>query len=92
MEHTVYFRRQPDYDQQAMDQAVEAFCGQPRRRPAQGRHAGDHQTQSAGQTRPRKGVTTHPALVRAVIQAVKRRGVSDITVADSPGAFIPPPL
>ena len=38
-------------------------------------------------TAPEKAVTTHPAVVKAVIRAAKRRGVAaaDITVADSPG-------
>ena len=34
---------------------------------------------------PEKAVTTHPHVLRAVILAVRRRGATDITVADSPG-------
>lgn len=36
---------------------------------------------------PEKAVTTHPAVVEAVIQALKRRGVSHIVLADSPGGL-----
>lgn len=35
--------------------------------------------------RPEEGTTTHPALVAAIIRRLKRAGVSDITIADSPG-------
>ena len=35
--------------------------------------------------RPEQGVTTHPALVQAVIDWLRERGVEDITLADSPG-------
>ncbi len=34
---------------------------------------------------PDAGTTTHPALVRAVIDELKAAGVTDITLADSPG-------
>ncbi len=34
---------------------------------------------------PAKAVTTHPDVLRAVILALQRRGVTDIIVADSPG-------
>lgn len=34
---------------------------------------------------PQRAVTTHPAVVRAVIRALKKRGVRNMTVADSPG-------
>lgn len=34
---------------------------------------------------PDKAVTTHPEVLRAVIAAVKRRGATDLIVADSPG-------
>ncbi len=35
--------------------------------------------------RPEEGTTTHPAFVRAIILCLQRLGVSDITIADSPG-------
>jgi len=34
---------------------------------------------------PEKAVTTHPALVRAVVRAVKAAGASDVAIGDSPG-------
>ncbi len=37
--------------------------------------------------RPEQGVTTHPALVQAVIDWLRERGVEDITLADSPGGL-----
>lgn len=36
---------------------------------------------------PEEATTTHPALVAAVARALKRRGVTDITLADSPGGL-----
>ena len=37
--------------------------------------------------RPEQGVTTHPALVQAVIDWLRARGVEEITLADSPGGL-----
>ncbi len=34
---------------------------------------------------PEKAVTTHPEVVRAVVLALQKRGVTNITLADSPG-------
>ncbi len=34
---------------------------------------------------PDKAVTTHPVVIYAIIKSLKKRGVTDITVADSPG-------
>jgi uncharacterized protein (DUF362 family)/Pyruvate/2-oxoacid:ferredoxin oxidoreductase delta subunit len=34
---------------------------------------------------PDRAVTTHPALVRAVVRAVKAAGASDVAIGDSPG-------
>lgn len=39
---------------------------------------------------PDKAVTTHPALLRAVVAALRRRGVTDILLADSPGGLYNP--
>lgn len=39
---------------------------------------------------PEHAVTTHPAVVRAVIRALKQRGITRITVADSPGGVYTP--
>lgn len=39
---------------------------------------------------PDKGVTTHPAVLDAVLAALERRGVTRVTVADSPGGVYTP--
>lgn len=41
---------------------------------------------------PNEAITTHPAVLRQVITALQRRGVTDITVADSPGGVYNPQL
>lgn len=41
---------------------------------------------------PDEATTTHPEMVAAVARALKRRGVSDITLADSPGGPYTPAL
>jgi uncharacterized protein (DUF362 family) len=38
-----------------------------------------------GQHPPEQAVTTHPALVAAIVRWLRDRGVTNITVADSPG-------
>ena len=93
MEHTVYFRRQPDYDQQTMDQAVESFFAAS---PAAARLKDGMRVtikpNLLAKHAPEKGVTTHPALVRAVIRAVRRRGAASIMVTDSPGGVYNPAI
>ena len=37
--------------------------------------------------RPEEGTTTHPALVTAIIRRLQKVGVTDITIADSPGGL-----
>ena len=37
--------------------------------------------------KPEEGTTTHPALVTAIIRRLQKAGVSDITIADSPGGL-----
>lgn len=93
MEHTLYLRRADSYDQTLVDEAVEEiFAHLPAARelgPASrvllkpnllAKHSPDH------------AVTTHPAVVTAVIRACKRRGVpaDRITVADSSGGVYNP--
>lgn len=93
MEHTLYLRRVGSYDQTLVDEAVEDIFSH---LPAAGelgpqtkvllkpnllaRHVPDH------------GVTTHPAVLQAVIRACKKRGVppEKITVADSSGGVYNP--
>ncbi len=40
--------------------------------------------------KPEQGVTTHPALMGAIIRRLQALGVSDITIADSPGGPFTP--
>ena len=42
--------------------------------------------------RPEEFTTTHPAVVEAVIRCLKEGGITDITVADSPGGLYSAPL
>jgi uncharacterized protein (DUF362 family)/NAD-dependent dihydropyrimidine dehydrogenase PreA subunit len=39
---------------------------------------------------PERAVTTHPALVRAVVRAVKAAGAADVAIGDSPGGRTTP--
>ena len=88
MDERVFFAAAPSYSQSAVDDAVEGFF---RQLPAAvllapGKKVLLKPNLLSG-TAPEKAVTTHPAVVAAVIRAAKRRGVAaaDITVADSPG-------
>lgn len=40
--------------------------------------------------RPERAATTHPALIAAIIEWLRDRGVDDITIADSPGGIYKP--
>ncbi len=42
--------------------------------------------------RPEEATTTHPLLVEAIAAALKKRGVTHITIADSPGGLYSPSL
>lgn len=88
MDERVFFAAAPSYSQSAVDDAVEGLF---RQLPAAvllapGKKVLLKPNLLSG-TAPEKAVTTHPAVVAAVIRAAKRRGVApaDITVADSPG-------
>ena len=88
----ILFCSLPDYaDQAAVDAAVErifAAC------PAAGRIGPAANVtlkpNLLAKHPPEHAVTTHPAVVRAVIRAVKRRGAQQITLADSPGGVYTP--
>ena len=41
---------------------------------------------------PEEGTTTHPSLVEAVVRKLQSLGVTDITIADSPGGVYSKPL
>ena len=88
MDDRVLFAAVPGYDQPAVDAAVERLLAG---LPAAGRLAPGKKVLLKPNlltgAAPGRAVTTHPAVLKAVIRAVKRRGVAaaDITVADSPG-------
>ena len=89
MEHTVFIRRVPGYDEKSGPGSGRAVCRQSPGRGAGPADKGAHQTESSGKapagpwrdhTRPGGGL--HPAL--------QRRGVEHIVVADSPGGLYNP--
>ena len=79
------------YDQAAVDAAVEAVL-------TQGGFSADPKGGTARvvlkvnllmKAGPEEAVTTHPAVVRAAVRALKRRGFQTIVIADSPsGPFV----
>jgi len=90
MDKNVYFAAAANYDQQTVDVAVERlFCQLPAAQAIGGKRVLLKPNLLAKHT-PERAVTTHPALVRAVIRAVRRRGAASITVADSPGGVYNP--
>ncbi len=90
MDKNVYFAAAANYDQQTVDAAVEQlFCQLPAAQVLGGKRVLLKPNLLAKHT-PERAVTTHPALVRAVIRAVRRRGAASITVADSPGGVYNP--
>ncbi len=84
----VYCYAAPDYDSPSLARAVEALLQKcPSLTPESrvlikpnllAKHA------------PEKAVTTHPAVLDAVLTALKKRNVSHIVVADSPGGIYTP--
>lgn len=88
MQHTVYIRKVPDYDQTAVDTAVEELFAS---LPCTARlNADSHvllKPNLLAKHPPEHAVTTNPAVVTAVLRAVKRRGVpaKNIVCADSMG-------
>lgn len=90
MDKNVYFAAAANYDQQTVDAAVERlFCQLPAAQALAGKRVLLKPNLLAKHA-PERAVTTHPALVRAVIRAVRRRGAASITVADSPGGVYNP--
>lgn len=90
MDKNVYFAAAANYDQQTVDAAVERlFCQLPAAQALAGKRVLLKPNLLAKHT-PERAVTTHPAMVRAVIRAVRRRGAASITVADSPGGVYNP--
>ena len=90
MDKNVYFAAAANYDQQTVDAAVERlFCQLPAAQALGDKRVLLKPNLLAKHT-PERAVTTHPAMVRAVIRAVRRRGAASITVADSPGGVYNP--
>lgn len=90
----VEIRRVPGYeDAAAMDEAVEAIFAA---LPAAGRIGPGMRVllkpNLLARHAPEKAVTTHPAVVRAVIHAVRRRGAQQIVLADSAGGPYAPAM
>lgn len=74
------------YSQSEVDAAVEELfrlCAPPLD-PKGGRARALLKVNLLMRARPDEAVTTHPAVVTAVIRALRARGFSDITIADSP--------
>ncbi len=92
MDDKVYFASVPDHRQDQVDRVVEQlFC----QLPAAGALAGKKvllKPNLLAKHAPEKAVTTHPAVVRAVIRAVKRRGAASVMLADSPGGVYNPAI
>ena len=91
MDKTVLLCRAQNYDQALVDRQVEFLFGQ--------LEAAEKLNQNSrvllkpnllAKHPPEAAVTTHPAVVRAVIRALKKRGVTHITLADSCGGLYNP--
>ncbi|BFJ86211.1 DUF362 domain-containing protein [Ruthenibacterium sp. TH_2024_36131] len=90
MEHTVFIRRVPGYDEK-VDRAVEElFAASPRTGALGPQTRALIKPNLLAKHPPDHGVTTHPAVVAACIRALQRRGVEHIVVADSPGGLYNP--
>ncbi len=91
MSGAVLCRRVPDYEQGAVDAAVEEIFAASA--AAAGLGADSRvviKPNLLAKHVPEHAVTTHPAVVKACISALRRRGVRHITVADSPGGVYTP--
>lgn len=91
MAEPVYAKRMPDYENPAaLNAAVEElFCSL----PASGKIAGKKvlvKPNLLAKRTPAQAVTTHPAVLAAVLAAVKRRGPASVVVADSAGGIATP--
>jgi uncharacterized protein (DUF362 family)/NAD-dependent dihydropyrimidine dehydrogenase PreA subunit len=86
-EHLVSIQRCEDYDQAAVDEAVKAALeplGGVRAFVAPGQRV-MLKVNLLTKAEPDRAVSTHPALVRAVVREVRAAGASDIALGDSPG-------
>lgn len=87
--HTVYLKSGLSYeDAPALDRAVEAIFALSEKAAALGPESRVLlKPNLLGKHLPEKAVTTHPAVVAAVIRALQKRGVEQIILADSPGGL-----
>ena len=85
---SVLCRRVPAYDSPALDEAVEAmFAASPKAAALGPQSKVLVKPNLLAKHPPQRAVTTHPAVLAACIRALQRRGVTHITVADSPGGL-----
>lgn len=92
MEHSVFVQKVDGYGVQ-VDQAVEAIFAASERARGLGPHSKVLiKPNLLAKHVPDHAVTTHPAVVAACIRALRRRGVQDIVVADSPGGLYNPSI
>lgn len=90
MEHTVVCRSVAGYDA-GVDEAVEAvFAACPAAQRLGPATRALVKPNLLAKHPPEHAVTTHPAVVAACVRALQRRGVTDITVADSCGGLYTP--
>ncbi len=83
---SVALKRCDSYDQAVVDSAVEAvFSGcAPALDPKGGKAKVLLKVNLLMKAQPHDAVTTHPAVVRGVVRSLKRRGFTNIVIADSP--------
>lgn len=91
MNDTVYFKEVPDYDREKVQEAVEYFF---QSMPIVKTWTKDTKVllkpNLLSKSNPDKAITTHPEVVRGVITALKKRGITQITLADSAGGLYNP--
>ena len=91
MDKTVLLCRAQSYDQALVDQQVEFLFGQLGAARELNRNSRVLlKPNLLAKHPPEAAVTTHPAVVRAVIRALKKREVTHITLADSCGGLYNP--
>ncbi len=93
MRNSVFFYKVPNYQQELVDARIEEFFTQSK--AAKSLSSSTKvvlKPNLLAKHAPDKAVTTHPSVVCAVIRALKKRGVEQITVADSPGGLYTPAI
>ncbi|MEG1557922.1 MAG: DUF362 domain-containing protein [Oscillospiraceae bacterium] len=89
MDKTVYLKKVCDYGQERVDDAVEyIFAQSDAHILLKGKKTALIKANLLMKSAPDEAVTTHPAVIGAIVKALQKRGISDIVIADSPsGAF-----